>query len=413
MHHIPREGQRGEEQETWRILPYSGTSTSCAATRIYDPSKEQEGTSQGMSQAGQSKPHGTGSNIVSQDSIVPEEFVFIRSNAPSRSFSTGSGHTLALADHTSPNSDIGNDLSHDPKTLATPSTAHDSQSKASHQSTRELFFDRKGVVYMVIRRQAISMRTPGHQLNASEILKATNLQPAMRKSWLGKLKSHGVGAKGMKRGDCWVPFQDGVFLCQAIGLKDDLKPLLSHPGLSLPLREDNYLLRRKRRRQPGKELDNGYASLLHGGHTIVYQPIKEIVNATHLLKLGDIPRRRLANFFAANSGIAKEIVNRGSLMVLGTYISFQDAISLCHYFELDVSPVQRLLQGQSESTSVPDVSPNGQPSNSSSKTDPVAAPQDSQTRQPPDLSRSIYTEPSYQHGSYLAPTNNSYLQLLN
>ncbi|KAI0143499.1 hypothetical protein GGR57DRAFT_508090 [Xylariaceae sp. FL1272] len=343
IHHIPREGQRGEQQETLHIQPYSGISTACAATLINNPSKH---------------------------------------------------------------------ASHDPDILAPSSIGHHSQSKASHQSTRELFFDRQGVVYMVIRRQAVSMRTTDQQLNAFEILKATNLPSAKRNLWLCKLKSYGVVVKGRKRGDYWVPFRDGVFLCQAIGLEDDLKPLLSCPGLSLPLRQDNYLVQRKRRRQPGKKLDNGYACLLHGGHTIVYQPIKEIVNATHLLKLGDVPRQQLATFFAANSGIAKEIVNRGSSIILGTYISFKDAISLCYHFDLDISPVQRLLQGQSGSTSIPDISPNGRPFNSSSAADPVVVPPDSQIRQPPDLSRSIYTEPSYQHGSYLAPTHHSYLQLL-
>ncbi|KAI1421201.1 hypothetical protein F5Y12DRAFT_768956 [Xylaria sp. FL1777] len=314
IHHIPREWQGGEEQETLRIPPHSGTS-------------------QGMTQVRQSEPHGTGSNVVCRDSIMPEELVFIRSNAPSRSFSTGSDHALALAD---------NNLSHDPDVLNPSSIARHSQSKASHQSTRELLFDRKGVVYMVIRRQAVSMRTPDHQLNASEILK---FQPAQRRSCLRKLKSRSIGTKGRKLEDYWVPFRDGVFLCQAIGLENDLMPLLSHPGLPLPLRQDNYLLRRNRRHQPGKELGNGYASLLHGDHTIVYQPIKEIVNATHLLKLGDNPQNKLAKFFAANPTIAKEIVRRGNWMVLGTYISFKDAISLCHYFELNVSPVQRLLHG--------------------------------------------------------------------
>lgn len=120
-------------------------------------------------------------------------------------------------------------------------------SERSHQSTRDLLFDRDGLVYMVVRRHVVSMRTSDFHLNASQILRAARTQKADRDKWLGKLKRRGVGSSGAEQGssDFWVPFADGGFLCQAVGLEGDLEPLLSYPPLlSPPNRLQNYLLTR-------------------------------------------------------------------------------------------------------------------------------------------------------------------------
>lgn len=104
-------------------------------------------------------------------------------------------------------------------------------------------FDRSGLVYMVIRRQAVSMRISDFQLNASEILTAANLHRAMRDKLRRKFVERGIASQATNgRRKLWVPFPDGVFLCQAVGLEDDLKPLLSYSSLTLPPRSENYLL---------------------------------------------------------------------------------------------------------------------------------------------------------------------------
>ncbi len=257
----------------------------------------------------------------------------------------------------------------------------DSHSERSHLSTRDLLFDRDGLVYMVVRRHAVSMRTSDFHLNASQILKAAR---AERNKWLGKLKRRGVGSSGAEQGssDYWVPFPDGAFLCQAVGLVDDLKPLLSYPPLLPPSnRVQNYLLtRQKNRRRPigantrdgyaGPSCDNdmepllsyppllpppiadtrdGYAGLSCDDKQIVYQPSKRMINATHLVKLEEISRNMLPDFFAKNPQITKEIRRGGDSQIQGTYISFEDAQVLCAHFNLFSTSVQGLLTAKSVS----------------------------------------------------------------
>lgn len=151
----------------------------------------------------------------------------------------------------------------------------DSHSERSHLSTRDLLFDRDGLVYMVVRRYMVSMRTCDFHLNASQILTAAETQKPERDKWLDKLKQRGVGSSGVwqDRLDYWVPFPDGGFLCQAVGLEDDLEPLLFYPRLLPPPdREHNYLLTRQkpRRRLIDAKTQDGYAGLSCGDKQVVY-----------------------------------------------------------------------------------------------------------------------------------------------
>ena len=108
---------------------------------------------------------------------------------------------------------------------------------------------------MVIRQTPVSMRTSNFHLNASQILTAAKVEHNRRAHYLGLLKQRGVLSQA-PRHNAWVPFEDGAFLCQAIGLDGELQPLLSHANLPIPAREEeNYFLRPTVR--PTK-LANGY-----------------------------------------------------------------------------------------------------------------------------------------------------------
>ena len=39
-----------------------------------------------------------------------------------------------------------------------------------------------------------------------------------------------------------MPFRDGVFLCDKVGLASELRPLILYPGLPLPADDENYLI---------------------------------------------------------------------------------------------------------------------------------------------------------------------------
>lgn len=142
----------------------------------------------------------------------------------------------------------------------------------------------------------------------------------------------------------WVPFRDGVFLCQALELFDELKQSFLKASSNIPEEEENYFLNRRRRKEklPGAFLNRqrrkatlsaGYEALQWDDEFVMYMPSIRKVNATHLLKLGNIPRTQLAQFFSHNHQVSKQVV-AGNAQVQGMYIDFEDAHLLCRHFKL-------------------------------------------------------------------------------
>ncbi|SPQ20563.1 58b91467-99f2-4e1f-b778-eb56634c081b [Thermothielavioides terrestris] len=209
----------------------------------------------------------------------------------------------------------------------------------SHLSTRELLHDR-----------------PDFALNASEILSASTVSPTDRHRYLARLKRRGFEADG--NSPVWVPFRDGVFVCQAVGLERELEPLLSFPGVARPPVGENYLLLPRdppRPREPQRPRDQpraaeqqplpeGFAVVRYNNdHAIAYKPFEREVNAAHLGRVYNINAHKFSKFFTRNPGMVKS-VRRGGLAILrGTYISFEDAEVLCAHFGARFSPVRCLI----------------------------------------------------------------------
>lgn len=305
--------------------------------------------------------------------------------------------------------------------------------EASHLSTRDLLFDREGLVYMVVRREMVSMRASDFHLNASQILNVAGLHGDKRKPWLEIFRERGVGGTGDRGGrpNYWVPFHDGVFLCRAVGLEYDLQPLLSWAPLPLPDPNQNYFMVAFAPATT-QELPRGFASLSCGDVTVAYQPPNRTINATHLLKAGKIHRSKLADFFAEHPEVQKTKMS-GNSKLQGTYITLEGARTLCSYFDLRFLPVLQLLNAAS-----PSVDPGHFPTgniventsnagngkrgfskgpqrHSSDHPDARSASQAldrDQTAAVAAAGVSVVTEASYRNGSYLAPSNRSYLQLL-
>ena len=55
-----------------------------------------------------------------------------------------------------------------------------------------------------------------------------------------------------------MPFKDGVFLCQALKLCDEMKSLLSHALMNVPREEDKYRLKRDCTKASASKLPGGY-----------------------------------------------------------------------------------------------------------------------------------------------------------
>lgn len=152
-----------------------------------------------------------------------------------------------------------------------------SQSKRSHLSVRGGLHDRQDLVHVVVRQQSVvSMHTSDFQLNASEILTAANVRDSKRKPWVSILRQHTTVVKDENGRTLWVPFRDGIFLCQAFGFEDDLKSWFSQFDLSPPERAENYLLRyllasqTPQQRLGVERFGGGYEAILHDNHRIAY-----------------------------------------------------------------------------------------------------------------------------------------------
>ena len=193
---------------------------------------------------------------------------------------------------------------------------------------------------MVIKQRRISMRASDFHLNANQILSAGTSDRSKRTKLLAKLKSRGVESKNLEHeDDIWVSFTDGVFLCQAVELEKDLKFLFSHSSLSYPDRDKNYLFSRKKRPCLRRI---GYATISCEDHSIAYRSAERTVNAPHFLRLRNISRNKLMNFFKANPKINKNI-RSGHPSVSENYISFENALILCTYFGINSEPVRDLI----------------------------------------------------------------------
>ena len=294
------------------------------------------------------------------------------------------------------------------------------------------------------------------RLNATQICNAAGLNKASRqKKYMKILRSRCVVTRLKVEGKpehSWVPFEDGVFLCQALKLCNDMKPLLSQASLILPSEVDNYFLQWQSTKA---KLPDGYKALQWDDKSVVYMPSARKVHAGQLLRLGDVPHRRaqLAQFFSHNHEITKAMLV-GHRHAQGTYIGLEDARLLCHHFHLSEGPVDEIIRrerateisvlGVSRSASqifqyegTYDFYKNGTSENGNmyqghstaglpgSRENGPATPamdlycNDSQVETQhadplPDPDHySQFTEPNYEYGSYLAPADQSYLQLVN
>lgn len=298
------------------------------------------------------------------------------------------------------------------------------------------------------------MRTTDYRLNATQICNVAGLDRVHRLNYMKILRTHCdvtiIRVQGESQ-HSWVPFKDGVFLCQALELCDELKLLFLQASANIPREEENYFLNpRRREKKPSAAFLNRsrrkgmlpaeYEALQWDDKFVVYMPSVRRVNATHLLKLSNIPRTQLARFFSHNHQVSKQVVV-GSAQVQGTYIDFEDAQLLCRHFNLSEDPVDEIIRrerapgtsvlGDHEDTNIyyPESTydfedgDRYQEDTSMVPDHPLEGPatavkgfvacKDFQAKPrhaEPVMNTdhySQYTEPSYKYGSFIAPANQS------
>ncbi|OAR00560.1 hypothetical protein LLEC1_00364 [Akanthomyces lecanii] len=219
--------------------------------------------------------------------------------------------------------------------------------RASHGNVNatdmaELLLDRPGLARMVITGKNVSMQIPGHRINATEVLHAAPIPKERRWAYMRKLKSHTTVDEVTPRKVTWVSFEDGVLLCEAVGLKEKLLPLLLYAGRSLPNPEKNYLQIRPRAAAIKIGHAAGYAFLRWRNDEVAYKPSEQLINVTALLRAADVSREKLTMFMARTPEVTKVVLGRGRSGLYGTYISYAAAETLCIYCGLDPTPVRSL-----------------------------------------------------------------------
>jgi hypothetical protein len=187
-----------------------------------------------------------------------------------------------------------------------------------------------------------------------------------------------------------VPFRDGVFVCQAAGLEDELDPLLSAAPLARPTRVENYLL----------SLQDDVFEVLDTDHgKIAYKPASRHVNAAHLGKLYSIDHHKLSQFFSDHPQMDKQIRRGSPAHLQGNYISFEDARILCAYFRVSpAGPVEFLIALTTAHAA-------GAGANDAASRGPAAGEPAKEAVY--DAPTSYITEPSYANGSFLVPAAGS------
>jgi hypothetical protein len=126
------------------------------------------------------------------------------------------------------------------------------------------------------------MCIPDYKLNASEICNAAGLGKIGRCKYMDILKRRSIVTQTAARGAAkhsWVPFQDGVFLCQVLKLTKEMEGLFAEAPITIPDRAENYFLSKALRTT---RLPEGYATIKWNNVEIVYMLSQRTVNATYL-----------------------------------------------------------------------------------------------------------------------------------
>ncbi len=252
---------------------------------------------------------------------------------------------------------------------------------------------------MVIRRQAISLRRSDFHLDAAQILSAAEPRDKRQRQTILKQLQSGCDVQRHKR-SIWIPFLDGVLLCRALGLAGDVQQLLSlaPAELSVPVDKSNYILehlqrsRGLRRQQTQEAIPNKlewqpceFSFLDVGGRNIAYHLVERYINATKLGQLYDISRGSIRQFFLNHPHITKKVRFGKPQRLAGTYISHEDAYTLCAHFSVSDHPVQWI-----------ELATAAAPLDNDANISNCVADEE-------DKVGSYFTEPSYENGSFLAP----------
>lgn len=188
---------------------------------------------------------------------------------------------------------------------------------------------------IVIRGHRISLCMSDCYLNAHEICAAAVSPIIPPSKYIYILQDRGVVSE--RNGQAWVPFEDGCFLSQKLGLDTDLRLLFSHATMAVPDNRSNYFFL-------PRTLPPEYNVWFWNGKPLIYKPGDQTVNATKLVQLFGLKRSWLARYLSDNPAVKRTIIVGGQSFLQGTYIMMQEAVRLCHTGGMNLSLLHSILE---------------------------------------------------------------------
>ncbi|KYG42068.1 hypothetical protein M433DRAFT_7455 [Acidomyces richmondensis BFW] len=212
----------------------------------------------------------------------------------------------------------------------------------SHLSTRSILALNDNYVYVVIRRQRITMRKSDHYINASEIATAGGLSSVQRRSLFRKYQIKGAKTRGHHHH--WVPVNTALKLCKELKLEKELTHLFAYHNTPPTI---NTELHTNPRRGAPRLLPEGFAILSWDQIEVAYKPVGRIINATHIFKLTNLNKNLLYPYL-------KTLVHtrqvKGNWSTSGTYIVFEAAVAMCAHFHVRDQPLLQLIEDHPKET---------------------------------------------------------------
>jgi hypothetical protein len=198
-------------------------------------------------------------------------------------------------------------------------------------------------VSVVINGKTVSMRRKDFYLNATQICAAAGLDKPSRDKYLRRLKKRcrvDVVGKRNFNTSSWVPFPDGVFLCQVLKLTQEMQTVFFEAPIEVPSEEENYLLLETPRK--AASVPPEYSAFLLHGTEIMYSQALQMVNAAHIFRACHLSRAQLR--LSLSSLCIPTTIVKGHIRLQGSWISFKHANELLESLGLRDSPITKLLE---------------------------------------------------------------------
>lgn len=192
------------------------------------------------------------------------------------------------------------------------------QSRRSPEKDQNTYFE------IVVRDKPVRMRTADCSLDATQIITAGGKGFNERNRILKLMKEHTtVNTQGKSS---WVCFKHGQLLCEYLGLKDELWPLLNHAAMVMTSEEHHVPLT--------NYLFPPYLEVPIGTQFVAVNKTDLWVNLVHIVRAAGKDKTEVAAIKRRDHPSFKMVDS--PVRYKGSYVSFEDALRYSQSYNLEV-----------------------------------------------------------------------------